>query len=81
MIEIEEDVRIPGTDVILEKGDQIQVMTEAKDGTKYIGEPFKVTLPSGNIGIGVKVNGETYQFEKTIATELAQAILSLAKSI
>jgi len=44
VIEIQEDVRLPGTDVLLEKGDRIQIFSESyakvvsnRDGISIIG--------------------------------------------
>ena len=41
IIEIKEDIQLPGTDIILEKGDRIQLMSEMAR--------FKITSDTGNI--------------------------------
>ena len=39
---------------------------------------FRVTMFSGDIGVGLKINGQTFRFEKTEAKKVAKHLISLS---
>jgi len=58
-IEIKEEVRIPGTDIILEAGDKIEVLKEglkwtSPDSKGYIS--LEVTMPDGKLAWPVMIS-------------------------
>ena len=65
-IEITEDVRIPGTNVILEAGDKIQIMNEAQDVS--VEDAMSEVVQSGRAEASISDKDTEYAYVKGYAS-------------
>lgn len=80
IIEIKEEVKIGN--VILEKGDKIEVLREGYlNGKVEFSDPFILTNKYGDPAIGVTVSNQTYYLNKDTAIRWATAIIAKSREI